>query len=75
MSMTDRRTVLQTAAALPFAVAASNTAFAQTPDAAPSAPAKAPRQKTSRAPSPTIWSPPNTTTFRPTSARKACERC
>src|ERR1700744_6664384 len=48
MSMTDRRTVLQTAAALPFAVAAPNAAFAQTPDAAPGAPAKvsAPRDVT-----------------------------
>ena len=40
MSTTDRRTVLQTAAALPLAMAAtsmaaSNTATAQTPDAAP----------------------------------------
>ena len=43
--MTDRRTVLQTAAALPFAVAASNMAFAQAPDAAASAPAKAPAPK------------------------------
>ena len=45
MSTTDRRTLLQTAAALPFAVAASNTAFAQAPDAAPGAPAKAPAPK------------------------------
>jgi 2-methylcitrate dehydratase PrpD len=37
MSTTDRRTLLQTAAALPLAAVSANTAFAQTPDAAPAA--------------------------------------
>ena len=35
MSTTDRRTLLQTAVALPLAAAAASTAFAQTPDTAP----------------------------------------
>ena len=34
---TDRRTLLQAAAALPLATVATNTAFAQTPAAAPAA--------------------------------------
>ncbi len=37
MSTTDRRTLLQTAVALPLAAAAASTAFAQTPDTAPAA--------------------------------------
>jgi 2-methylcitrate dehydratase PrpD len=37
MSTTDRRTLLQTAVALPLAAVSANTAFAQTPDAAPAA--------------------------------------
>ena len=37
MSMTDRRTLLQTAVALPLAAASANTALAQPPDAAAAA--------------------------------------
>ena len=39
MPITDRRTLLQAAAALPLAAAATNTAFAQAPGAASTAPA------------------------------------
>src|ERR1700726_4483379 len=41
MPITDRRTLLQAAAALPLSAAAAKTAFAQSKEAAPSAPARA----------------------------------
>jgi 2-methylcitrate dehydratase PrpD len=41
MPITDRRTLLRTAAALPLATATGNVAFAQAPDTASGAPAKA----------------------------------